>query len=66
VFHGDQVLALDSLNPQVAARLLGAITRWAKYDEERQRMMKAQLERIASAPGISRDCYEIASKSQNS
>jgi aminopeptidase N len=62
-FHADQVLALDNLNPQVAARLLGAVTRWRKYDEERQGMMKAQLERIAAAPGISRDCYEIASKS---
>jgi aminopeptidase N len=63
VFHGDQVLALDSLNPQVAARLLGAATRWRKYDEERQKMMRAQLERIVAAPGISRDVYEIASKS---
>jgi aminopeptidase N len=62
-FHGDQVLGIDSLNPQVAARLLGAITRWRKYDETRQGMMKAQLERIAAAPGISRDVYEIASKS---
>jgi aminopeptidase N len=62
-FHADQVLALDSLNPQVAARLLGAATRWRKYDEARQGMMKAQIERIAAAPGISRDVYEIASKS---
>jgi aminopeptidase N len=63
VFHGEQVLAIDRLNPQVAARLLGAITRWHKYDEARQGMMRAQLERIAATPGISRDIYEIASKS---
>jgi len=62
-FHADQVLAIDRLNPQVAARLLGAITRWRKYDERRQEMMRAQLERIAAAPGISRDICEIASKS---
>jgi len=62
-FHGDQVLAIDRLNPQVAARLLQAVTRWRKYDEARQRMMRDQIERIAATPGISRDIYEIASKS---
>ncbi len=62
-FLGDQVLAIDRLNPQVAARLFGAVTRWRKYDESRQKMMITQIERIAAAPKISRDIYEIASKS---
>jgi aminopeptidase N len=62
-FHGEQVLVLDRLNPQVAARLLQAVSRWRKYDEVRQGMMRAQLERIAATPGISRDIYEIAAKS---
>jgi aminopeptidase N len=62
-FHGDQVLAIDRLNPQVAARLLQAVTRWRKYDEARQGMMRNQIERIAATPGISPDIYEIASKS---
>jgi aminopeptidase N len=62
-FHGDQVLAIDRLNPQVAARLLQAVTRWRKYDQARQGMMRDQIERIAATPGISRDIYEIASKS---
>ncbi len=61
-FLGDRVLELDPLNPQIAARLLGALNRWQRYDEHRQALMKAELERILAAPGLSRDTYEIASK----
>ena len=57
------MLALDPLNPQVAARLLGPLTRWRRYDANRQRLMKAQLERLLSQPGLSRDVHEIAAKS---
>ena len=58
-----QVLALDRLNPKVAARTLGAFSRWRRYDEARQTLMQAELERILAAPKLSRDAYEIASKS---
>jgi aminopeptidase N len=62
-FLADYVLELNGLNPQVAARLLGAMTRWRRYDAVRQALMKAQLERILAAPGLSKDVYEIAAKS---
>ncbi|NIR31609.1 MAG: aminopeptidase N [Gammaproteobacteria bacterium] len=61
-FLAERVLELDPLNPQIAARLLGALNRWRRYDEHRQGLMKAELERILAAPGLSRDTYEIASK----
>ena len=35
----------------------------ARFDEARQGLMRAQLERVVAAPGLSRDSYEIASKS---
>ncbi|MCB1790898.1 MAG: aminopeptidase N [Gammaproteobacteria bacterium] len=57
-----QVLALDPLNPQIAARLLRAISRWRRYDETRQAHMRAVLEAIAGAK-VSKDVYEIATKS---
>ena len=63
LFAGDQVLALDPFNPQVAARLLGSLSRWRRYDPDRQELMKTQLRRILKAPGLSPDCYEIALKS---
>jgi aminopeptidase N len=60
---GDHVLALDQRNPQVASRLAQSFGRWRRYDPTRQALMRAQLERILAAPKLSRDVYEIASKS---
>jgi aminopeptidase N len=62
-FVADQLLALDRLNPQVAARMMTPFGRWRRYDAGRQDLMKAQLERILAAPNLSRDSFEIASKS---
>ncbi len=61
-FLADQVLELDGINPQIAARLLNPLTRWHRYDELRQQLMRAELERIAAAEQMSRDLYEVASR----
>jgi aminopeptidase N len=61
-FLGEQVLALDPTNPQIAARLLRAISRWRRYDEGRQAQMRAALEAVV-ATKVSCDVYEIAVKS---
>ncbi|MEN8260007.1 MAG: aminopeptidase N, partial [Pseudomonadota bacterium] len=63
VFLADHVIALNDLNPQVASRMLGALTHWRRFDSRRQALMKAQLERIVATPNISRDVYEVAAKS---
>jgi aminopeptidase N len=47
----------------MAARVLSPLTRWRKYDAERQTMMKAQLTRILDQEKLSPDVFEIASKS---
>lgn len=62
-FLADQVIANDKFNPQIAARLVGPLGRWRRYDKARQALMKSELERIAAEPGLSRDVFEIASKS---
>ena len=62
-FVATQVLALDALNPQVAARLCNAFSQWRRYDAGRQAAMKQQLERMIAQPGLSRDVYEVVSKS---
>ena len=51
------------MNPQVAARLVSAFTIWKRYDENRQALMKKELERILAAPKLSKDVYEVVSKS---
>lgn len=63
-FLADQVLRLDPLNPQVAARLLAPLGPWRRFDGPRQGLMKAQLQRILDTGNrLSMDVYEIASKS---
>ena len=62
-FLADQVLATDRLNPQIAARLLGPLGSWRRYDKVRQDLMRDELQRIVAEPGLSRDVFEIASKS---
>lgn len=62
-FLADQVIELNTLNPQVASRMTGALTQWRRFDENRQAQMKDQLERIINTPDISKDVFEVASKS---
>jgi len=61
-FLADQIIALNTLNPQVASRMLSPLTSWRRYDAGRQGLMKAQLERIMTTEAISIDVYEVASK----
>jgi len=61
-FLADRVETLDGFNPQVAARILLPLTRWRRQNAERQELMKAQLNRLVSREGVSKDVYEIASK----
>ncbi len=61
-FLADQILKLDPVNPQTAVRLLAPLTRWAKQTNDRQALMKGELERILGVEELSRDAYEIASK----
>ncbi|MEN8803216.1 MAG: aminopeptidase N [Thiogranum sp.] len=62
-FLAAQVLALDKINPQMAARLVSALSRWQRFDADRQDLMQVELNRILSAPDTSRDVFEIVSKS---
>ncbi|MDE0880667.1 MAG: aminopeptidase N, partial [Sphingomonas bacterium] len=62
-FLADQLIALDKLNPQTAAKLLPPLGRWRRFDEGRATMMRAELERIVATPGLSKDLFEQASKS---
>ncbi|PIE70091.1 MAG: aminopeptidase N [Deltaproteobacteria bacterium] len=61
-FLGDRVLALNRLNPQMAARMVSLFNRWKKFDAARQALMKSQLERIAGSPALSADVQEIVEK----
>jgi len=62
VFAAGQILALDPINPQIAARLSRAFDRWRKFDRARQAYAHAQLERIRARDGLSKDTLEVVSK----
>ena len=61
-FLREHVLAIDAFNPQSAARLLGAASRWRRLEAARGALLRAELERILAAPGLSKDCHEVAKK----
>ena len=61
-FAADQVLALDAINPQIAASIAGAFNLWKRFAEPRRGMMQAALQRIAIAPGLSPDVTEVVTR----
>ena len=65
-FLTDGIIELNSINPQIAARLLTPMREWKRYTDDRQEHLKDCLERILETPNLSPDVFEIASKSLNS
>jgi aminopeptidase N len=59
----DLILALDPVNAQTAARFVAPLGRWRRTEPGRGALMRAALERIAAAPGLSKDTAEQVSKS---
>ncbi|OGT57339.1 MAG: aminopeptidase N [Gammaproteobacteria bacterium RIFCSPHIGHO2_12_FULL_43_28] len=62
-FLRETVEAIDKFNPQVAARLVNPLTTWRRYDKERQRLMRNQLDLLLQDNKLSNDLYELVSKS---
>ena len=62
-FLADMIIAADKLNPQTAAKLVPPLGRWRRFRPNRAALMRAELERIVAAPGLSKDVFEQASKS---
>jgi len=62
-FWAEQVIALDAINPQVAARLARSLDRWRKYAPALQQKMRAALQRVADASKLSKDTKEVIGKS---
>ena len=56
------VIELDPVNGQVAARTVGALARWRRQQPARATKMRAALERVGAAPGVSRWTAEQVSR----
>jgi len=61
-FWAEAVLALDPINPQVAARLARALDRWRLFAQPYQGKMHAYLEEVAACKTLSADVREVISK----
>ncbi|WP_370261485.1 aminopeptidase N [Limnobacter sp.] len=58
----DQVIELNRINPQVAARMARALDRWTKLIPALQMKAKAQLERVFEVDELSADVREVIGK----
>ncbi|WP_049294268.1 aminopeptidase N [Franconibacter helveticus] len=61
-FMAEMLTELNSRNPQVASRLIEPLIRLKRYDEHRQALMRAALEKLKALPNLSGDLYEKVSK----
>jgi aminopeptidase N len=61
-FWAEQVIALNAINPQVAARLARSMDRWRKFAPALQASMKSALQKVASSKKLSNDVSEVIGK----
>lgn len=61
-FLTDVLIRLNDSNPQVAARLVEPLIRFARYDAQRQTLMKRALERLSAVENLSKDLFEKIEK----
>lgn len=61
-FLAQQLIVVDGINSQIAARLATPFTRWQRYDKPRQTLMKQHLEQLAQLD-LSKDLREVVDKS---
>jgi aminopeptidase N len=59
----DEVIAIDPGNPTTAARLVQPLCAWRRHDPARQALMQRHLERVLATPNLSKNTYEMVSKS---
>jgi aminopeptidase N len=64
-FWAEQILALERLNPEIAARLARGLDNWARYAPANRDGMRTALESIRQQPSLSPNVAEIVSKALN-
>ena len=58
----DWILKVDPVNPQVGARMCSAFETWKRYDSNRQKLIKSQINKVLEAKSISKDTREMLSR----
>lgn len=65
-FLAGKIIDIDSFNPSMAAALTGCYRKYARLDAGRKGLMKTELERILDRPELSKDVFEIVTKTLQS
>ena len=58
----DAIITLNGINPQVASRLATSFRSWRLFDSVRCRQAQHEMQRILSVNDLSRDVFEIISR----
>lgn len=61
-FVAEQIKLIDKINPQVASRLASAFRDLKRMPKDLQELAKAELKEIVEIDGLSKNVYEIVSK----
>ncbi|EHW0642016.1 aminopeptidase N [Vibrio parahaemolyticus] len=61
-FAGDILRQLNDSNPQVASRMIDPLLKFRKYDEARQVMIRAELEKLKAMDNLAKDLFEKVTK----
>ena len=61
-FLAGTVLEIGKFNPQIAARMLGALRSWRALEPGRRGLARKALRSIAAFKGLPADVYEIVTK----
>ena len=62
LFAGEILRQLNDTNPQVASRLIDPLLKFRKYDESRQALIRAELEKLKSMDNLAKDLFEKVTK----
>ena len=62
-FLKNAIIELNTINPQIAARMVTPLREWKRYTPDRQEKMKAALQEILEIENISPNVFELVSKS---
>ncbi len=58
-----EVIRLNTMNPQLASRLLSPLTQWRRFKPPQSELMQASLQRVAATENLSADVFEVVTKS---
>jgi len=56
------IIELNTINPQIASRMVTPLREWKRYTPQLQTLMKDTLQSILETPNLSNDVFELVSK----